>query len=99
MIVRSHKDSRKEIFSSKQRLTTASGDKIQLTSVPVCTLDKLGALAYFAKFSLDRFINGPSGLVSMDAWEYTRVKMRGLQTSTDYQEVWIKFTECSWYKM
>lgn len=31
------------------------------------TLDKLGFWAYLAKLSLDKFINGPSGLVNMEA--------------------------------
>lgn len=32
------------------------------------TLDKLGCWEYLARFSLDKFINGPSGLVNMEAW-------------------------------
>lgn len=31
------------------------------------TLDKLGFWEYLARFSLDKFINGPSGFVSIEA--------------------------------
>lgn len=33
------------------------------------TLDKFGFWEYLAKFSLDKFMNGPSGLVSIEAWK------------------------------
>lgn len=31
------------------------------------TLDKLGFWEYLARFSLDKFINGPSGFVNIEA--------------------------------
>lgn len=38
------------------------------------TLDKLGFWEYLARFSLDKFINGPSGLVNMEAWRNSETK-------------------------
>lgn len=32
------------------------------------TLDKLGFWEYLARFSLDKFMKGPSGLVNIEAW-------------------------------
>lgn len=37
------------------------------TSHSGLTLDKLGIWEYLARFSLDKFINGPSGLVNIEA--------------------------------
>lgn len=38
------------------------------TLIQSLTLDKLGFWEYLARFSLDKFINGPSGLVNIEAW-------------------------------
>lgn len=38
------------------------------TLIQSLTLDKLGFWEYLARFSLDKLINGPSGLVNMEAW-------------------------------
>lgn len=40
---------------------------IQVKSLRL-TPDKLGFWEYLARFSLDKLINGPSGLVSIEAW-------------------------------
>lgn len=40
-----------------------------LESFEAHTFANLGFWEYFVKFSLDKFINGPSGLVSMEAYE------------------------------
>lgn len=38
------------------------------------TLDKLGFWEYLARFSLDKFIKGPSGLVNIEAWKNNETK-------------------------
>lgn len=51
-----------------------SNDLDSFLQVTVFTLDKLGFWEYLARFSLDKFINGPSGLVNMEAWRHSETK-------------------------
>lgn len=47
--------------------------------VTVClTLDMLGFLEYLARFSLDKLINGPSGLVSIEAWRNSEITCQAI---------------------
>lgn len=51
------------------------------TLIQSLTLDKLGFWEYLARFSLDKFINGPSGLVNIEAWRKRKnssINMHGL---------------------
>lgn len=52
------------------------------TLIQSLTLDKLGFWEYLARFSLDKFINGPSGLVNIEAWrkreKNSSINMHGL---------------------
>lgn len=47
------------------------------------TLDKLGFWEYFARFILDKFINGPSGLVNIEAWRKSRTKLYYIENANN----------------
>lgn len=51
-----------------KKITNISGFKL----IQSLTLDKFGFWEYLARFSLDKFINGPSGLVNIDAWKNSK---------------------------
>lgn len=59
------------------------------------TLDKLGFWEYLARFSLDKFINGPSGLVNIEAWRNSETKCHKCFRLSSQNKTSLKIKRCT----
>lgn len=82
-----HKSKRERDLQSQQTFETGvqkwSFDYQIHYRLVICswnTLDKFGFCAYLAKFNLDKFINGPSGCVNIEAWKIDKTTGYNFET-------------------